>query len=144
MPAPPEIELPLPNPMREFEASDGDSRSRERFQTLRRSQPRLDAHGRWRTRRCAHSASSPSRLQESYDPPPLWPPPPVAGAFTVRLAEPLAVPPGPVQASAELSEPVGVGVVLTEPLVGSEPDHAPLAVQLVALVEDHKTVTLAP
>jgi len=39
----PEIELPLADPMRQFETSKGDGSGRERFQPFRRSQSRLDA-----------------------------------------------------------------------------------------------------
>ena len=58
------------------------------------------------------------------------------GAVTVTVADLLAEPPVPVQVSAKLVVAVSAPV-LADPAVARLPDHAPDAVQLVALVDDH-------
>ena len=65
-----------------------------------------------------------------------------AGAVTATVALAWAVPPVPVQLRMYVDVPVGVTLVL--PLVDSEPDQLPLAVQVVALVLDQDSVELAP
>ena len=64
--------------------------------------------------------------------------------MTVKVAEPLALPPAPEQVNVYVSVPAAVGVSVAVPLVGSVPLHAPLAVQAVALVEDQVSVALPP
>ena len=56
----------------------------------------------------------------------------------------MAVPPGPVQASAKLLLAFVSGPVLALPEVGRLPPQAPLALQLVALVDDQLSVALLP
>ena len=59
------------------------------------------------------------------------------------MADPLALPLGPAQVSVKV-EIDEIGPVPAVPLVGWTPLHAPLAVQLVALVDDHVSVDEAP
>lgn len=68
----------------------------------------------------------------------------VTGARTVKVAAACALPPEPVQVSVNKSEPAAVGVSLAVPDTGSAPLQAPLAVQAVALVDDHVRVAAAP
>ena len=62
----------------------------------------------------------------------------------MRLAEPLPVPPAPVQARLYVAVPDAEGVTVAVPLVVCVPLQPPLAVQLVALVEDQESVAFAP
>jgi hypothetical protein len=66
-----------------------------------------------------------------------------AGAETVTVADWLALPPAPVQVSANLVFVVRAAV-LWEPLVALLPVQPPEAVQDVALVEDQVRVEVAP
>jgi hypothetical protein len=52
--------------------------------------------------------------------------------------------PAPVHVRVYASAPVAVGVTETLPDCGCEPDHEPLAVQLVASVLDHVTFADCP
>jgi hypothetical protein len=60
------------------------------------------------------------------------------------MADSVVLPPVPVQSSVYVSDPVAEGVTDSLPLVDSEPDQLPLAVQDVVLVEDQVSVELAP
>ena len=62
--------------------------------------------------------------------------------MTVSAAVAFPDPPAPVQVRMKLKAPAVVGVCDAVPLLASEPLHAPLAVQAVALVADHVTVAL--
>jgi hypothetical protein len=66
------------------------------------------------------------------------------GGLTVNVADWVVLPPAPVQSSVYVTVPVVEGITDSLPLVGSEPDQLPLAVQDVALVDDHVSVELAP
>jgi hypothetical protein len=66
-----------------------------------------------------------------------------AGAFTVTAADCEALPPLPVQLNVKVLVPVSAPVG-SLPLVALAPDHAPEAVQPVALVDDQVSVELAP
>jgi hypothetical protein len=68
----------------------------------------------------------------------------VAATFTVRTADALAEPPAPEQVKVYEYEPANAGLTVDDPLVPSEPDHEPLAVQVVALVEDQVKIELCP
>jgi hypothetical protein len=57
---------------------------------------------------------------------------------TLTVADCVAVPPVPVHASVYVV--LAVGVTLCVPDVASVPDHPPVAVQLVAFVDDHESV----
>jgi hypothetical protein len=67
----------------------------------------------------------------------------VGGAETLTVTDRLAVPPAPLQVSVKpvvaLNAPV-----LALPLAGSLPDQPPLAVQLLALVEDQLSIADPP
>jgi len=65
-------------------------------------------------------------------------------AATVTTAEPLAEPPAPVHISVKVFVDAVSAPVLADPEVARLPVHAPLATQLVAFVEDHVSVALAP
>jgi hypothetical protein len=65
-------------------------------------------------------------------------------ARTVRSADPLAVPPAPVQDREYTKLPDVVRVTLWLPLTGSDPLHAPLAAHAVAFVDDQVSVVLEP
>jgi hypothetical protein len=67
-----------------------------------------------------------------------------AGALTVSVAEALPLPPLPVQVKVYVSDPAIVGVSAAVPLVASVPLQAPLAVHVVALVDDQVNVALEP
>ena len=67
-----------------------------------------------------------------------------AGGTVVTVVEPPVVPPLPVQLSMKMLLAATSAPVLAEPDVGLLPDHAPLAVHEVALVEDHVRVELDP
>ena len=62
---------------------------------------------------------------------------------TVTVAEESVVPPLPVQLNVNVDVELNVPVDC-EPEVALAPDQAPVAVQLVALVDDHVSVELAP
>jgi hypothetical protein len=62
---------------------------------------------------------------------------------TVMVADCETLPPLPVQVSENVLVPVN-GPVDCEPLIALAPDHAPEAVQLVALVDDQESAELAP
>jgi hypothetical protein len=64
-------------------------------------------------------------------------------ALTVTITDCMAVPPGPLQLSVYVLFAVSVPVD-AEPEVGCAPLHAPLAVQAVALVEDHARLLALP
>jgi hypothetical protein len=66
-----------------------------------------------------------------------------AAAATVTVTLWVAVPPAPVQANVKVAVALSAPVE-AEPLVPSEPDQPPEAVQDVALVEDQLRVELAP
>jgi hypothetical protein len=63
---------------------------------------------------------------------------------TVTVTDLLALPPLPLQLSVNVLLAAVSAPVLTEPLVARLPDHAPEAVQLVALVDDHVSELLLP
>ena len=65
-------------------------------------------------------------------------------SVTVTVVEAFRVPPSPVQASVNVLLAAVSAPVLAEPLVARLPDHAPEAVQLVALVDDHVSELLPP
>jgi hypothetical protein len=65
------------------------------------------------------------------------------GAATVTVADWEALPPLPAQLNVKVPVPVSAPVDPL-PLVALAPDHAPEAVQLVAPVDDHVSVELAP
>jgi hypothetical protein len=66
-----------------------------------------------------------------------------SGAVIVTVAEACALPPGPVQLRLNVLSAESVPVDWL-PLVPLGPDHAPLAVQLDALVVDQLSVELLP
>ena len=63
---------------------------------------------------------------------------------TVTVTDLLALPPSPLQLSVNVLLAAVSAPVLAEPLVARLPDHAPEAVQLVALVDDHVSELLPP
>jgi hypothetical protein len=63
---------------------------------------------------------------------------------TVTVTDLLALPPSPAQASVNVLLAAVSAPVLAVPLVARLPDHAPEAVQLVALVDDHVSELLPP
>jgi len=65
------------------------------------------------------------------------------GALTVTVADWVALPPAPLHVRVYVEVLVSAPVDC-EPLVASDPDHAPEAVQEAALVEDQVRVALAP
>ena len=65
------------------------------------------------------------------------------GGVTVTLAVRLVVPPAPVQASVKLLLAVSAALAWL-PDVPLDPDQAPLAVQLVAPVDDQLSVVVVP
>ena len=65
------------------------------------------------------------------------------GAATVTVADPVPVPPAPVQASTNVVDCVSAGVTKV-PDVFRLPDHPLDAVQLVALVEAQVSVEVPP
>ncbi len=67
-----------------------------------------------------------------------------APLFTVTITDCVAVPPGPVQASVNVLLLVRAPVETLLPEVACVPDQAPLAVQLVAFVDDHVRALAAP
>ncbi|MBI3685585.1 hypothetical protein HY250_04230 [Candidatus Azambacteria bacterium] len=66
------------------------------------------------------------------------------GELTVILTDCAVVPPAPVQESVYENTPVAEGVTVSEPESAFDPDHAPEAVQEVALEEDHVSVEDEP
>jgi hypothetical protein len=66
------------------------------------------------------------------------------GAVAVSVADALALPPAPVQVRVNTCDPAAVGFSVAVPDTASVPVHAPLAVQAVALVEDHVSVAASP
>ena len=68
----------------------------------------------------------------------------VGAASMVTLAEALALAPGPVQVSVKVLVPVAAGVSERLPERLCAPLQAPLAVQAVALLEDHVSRVLCP
>ena len=66
------------------------------------------------------------------------------GLFTVTVTDLLALPPSPLQLSVNVLLAAVSAPVLAVPLVARLPDHAPEAVQLVALVDDHVSELLPP
>jgi hypothetical protein len=65
-------------------------------------------------------------------------------AATVTLTVRFAWPPGPVQVSVKELVLFDSGALLSLPAVGRVPDHAPLAVHEVALVEDQVSAVVPP
>ena len=65
------------------------------------------------------------------------------GEETVTVVDSVSEPPAPLQASVKVLLTVKAPVD-SEPDVAFEPLQAPLAVQLVALVDDHVSVELPP
>ncbi len=66
------------------------------------------------------------------------------GVVTITVAELVVLPPGPVQSSVYVAVPTADGVSVAEPLVPQVPDHAPDAMQDVALVVLHVIVVDTP
>ncbi|OGM78607.1 hypothetical protein A2197_02860 [Candidatus Woesebacteria bacterium RIFOXYA1_FULL_48_16] len=64
------------------------------------------------------------------------------GAVTLTVVDWLAVPPVPVQVNVYIV--VAVGETVCDPEVAFVPDHAPDAVQTVALAEDQERVEALP
>ena len=63
---------------------------------------------------------------------------------TVTVTDLLALPPPPLQLNVNVLLAAVSATVFAEPLVARLPDHAPEAVQLVALVDDHVSELLLP
>ena len=64
--------------------------------------------------------------------------------MTVTTAEVFAEPPGPVHVNVKVLVVAVSAALLAEPAVARLPLHAPLAVQAVALRDDHVNAVVAP